>query len=176
MSPGMKLAETVIRRKKMVVVIWALIFLALTPLILNYSQYINYSVSSSNLSSSESARAQNLLSQVSQQNSSLLVVVQPGGGESSAQIASKTLAFQESLNSTKLPFHSSSTSAFSAYANFLDGVLTANQTSAIKGFYENFTTLSSQIYLFPAAFLGNWSQSGYSQNSIAQAASMTGYN
>ncbi len=175
MSP-VKLAEAVIRRKKIVVVIWALVFLALTPLILNYSQYINYSVSSSSLSSSESARAQNLLSQVSQQNSSLLVVVQSGAGESPAQIANKTLAFQESLNSTKLPFYSSSTSAFSAYANFLDGVLTANQTSTIKGFYENFTSLSSQIYSFPVVFLGNWSQSGYSQNSIAHAASIAGYN
>jgi putative drug exporter of the RND superfamily len=172
----MKYAETVIRRKKLVVVIWALIFLALTPLILNYSHYINYSISSNSLSSSESAKAQNLLSQVSQQNSSLIVVVQPSAGESLAEAANKTLAFQGLLNFTRPPFYSSSNSPFSAYASFLDSILPSNLTSEIREFYKNFTSLSNQVYLFPAAFLGNWSQSGYSQISILHTASMAGYN
>ncbi len=176
LNSEMRFSGTVIRRKKTVIVVWALAFLALTPLIMNYSHYVNYSISSNSLSNSESSRAQNTLSQVSQQNSSLIVVVQPSVGESAVQLANQTLAFQESLNSDKLPFYSSSASAFSAYANFLDSVLSGNQTSAIRGFYDNFTSLSTQVYSFPNAFLGNWSQSGYAQNSIGQAASMAGYN
>ena len=170
----MKIAETVIRRKKTVIVIWALVFLALTPLIMSYSQYINYSVSSGSLSSSESARAQKLLSTVSQQNSTLIVVVQ--AGKSTEQIANQTLAFQRALSSGGLPFYSTSSSVFSDYAKFLDSVLSANETAAIRDYYSNFSTLANQVYSFPSNFLGKWSDSGYAQSSIAQAASSSGYN
>jgi RND superfamily putative drug exporter len=172
----MGFAETVIRRKKTVIFVWAIIFLALTPLILNYSHYIDYSINTNSLSNSESSKAQAILSQISRQNSSLLVVVQPRAGENSSEIANKTLAFQEALVSNKLPYYSSSNSSYSDYANFLDSVLTAGRVNATRGFYENFTFLSSQVYSFPNAFLANWSKTGYTQNSITRAATNAGYN
>jgi RND superfamily putative drug exporter len=172
----MKMAETIIRRKKTVVVIWAIAFLALTPLILNYSHFINYSISSNSLSNTESGRAQSILSTLSRQNSSLIVVLQPTSGESIAQLANQSLTFQNSLDSKILPYYANSTSAFSSYASFLDSVLSPSTITTIRTFYGNFSSLSTQIYTFPSAFLGNWSASGYTQNSIAQAASRSGYN
>lgn len=171
----MKLAETIIRRKKTVVVIWAIAFIALTPLIINYSHFISYSISSSSLTNTESGKAQSILSSLSPQNSSLIVVVQTSSEESQAQIANSSIAFQNSPNLKTLPYYANSTSAFSAYASFLDSVLSSNTISAIRTFYGNFSSLSTEIYSFPSAFLGNWSASGYTQSSISQTASRSGF-
>jgi len=169
----------VVRRKKLVIVIWAIAFLALTPLILNYSHYISYSVNTSSLSNTESAKAQDIMSTKSQQNSSLVVVITqtPGEQQSTRALANQTLAFQRALNSASVsPFYSSSESTFSAYAKFLNGILGGNASAAIRNTYSNFSTLTTQVYSFPSAFLGNWSQAGYTQESISQTAAKSGYN
>ena len=103
-----------IRRKKTVIIIWVIAFLALTPLLLNYGQYVSYSVNTKSLSNSESARAQQALATVSPLNSSLVVVVQPSKGETVGEIGSKTIAFQEALNSSGIPYYSGSDSAFTS--------------------------------------------------------------
>lgn len=172
----MDFASIILKRKKTVVLIWAIAFLSLTPLILNYSHFINYSISSNSLTNTESGRAQGLLSSVSPQNSSLIVVVQSKSGESLGDLANRSLAFQEDLGNGFLPYYSSSSSAFSGYDSFLDQVLSANVTALIRETYSDFSELSAKAYTFPSAFLSTWSQEGYSAHSIANAASNAGYN
>jgi RND superfamily putative drug exporter len=142
---------------------------------MNYGHFINYSVSSNSLSNTESGKAQSILSTIAQQNSSLIVVVQPSPGESIAQLANTSLAFQNSLNQRTIPFYESSNSAFSSYANFLNDVLSPEAISTIRDFYANFSSVSALIYYFPSIFLSQWAGDGYSQSSIAQAATASGY-
>jgi putative drug exporter of the RND superfamily len=169
------IADIIIKRKKTVLIIWALAFLALTPLILNYSHFVSYTVGSKSLSDSESARAQAILSQLSPQNSSLIVVFQPEG-QLTSRIANETLAFQNALEKTKIPFYSSSSSAFSSYMDFLDSDIGENVSTLFLETYSNFSSLSDSIYVFPSSFLGNWSLNDYSQSSIATTATNSGYN
>jgi putative drug exporter of the RND superfamily len=172
----MDLAGSVVRRKKTVVILWAVALVGLSPLILNYSHFINYSINSNSLSNTESGRAQELLSSVSPQNSSLIVVLHSDQG-AAPELANQTLSFQNALRNSLSPYYSSSSSAFSSYANFLNGVLRGNVSTLIRENYANFSSLSSKIYSFPNAFLSTWSKSGYSQYSILQTAKNTpGYN
>ncbi|MGA2200159.1 MAG: MMPL family transporter, partial [Nitrososphaerales archaeon] len=171
----MKISESVIQRKKTVIIIWVIAFLALTPLLLNYGQYVSYSVNTKSLSNTESARAQQALAVVSPLNSSLVVVLQPSKGETVGEIGSKTIAFQEALNSSGIPYYSGSISAFTSYEKFLGKVLTSGVVSGIHYTYSNFSALAVQVYSFPSAFLGNWTLSGYSQNSISQAATKASF-
>jgi RND superfamily putative drug exporter len=108
----------------LVVIVWAIVFVALAPLMLNYSHFISYSTSSSALSSSESSRAQAILSGLSPQNSSLIVVIQ--SGQSSARLGAEVLQLQSALASQRIPFYSSSSSAFSSYAQYLDTIQGGN--------------------------------------------------
>jgi len=86
-----------------------------------------------------------------------------------ADEANATLQFQKSLNNSTIPFFLNSQSAFSDYAFFLDTVL-SNNTGLILNTYRDIYSLSTQIYEFPQNFLGNWSVSNYTQNSINDAA------
>ncbi|MGD0396577.1 MAG: MMPL family transporter [Nitrososphaerales archaeon] len=116
----MKISEGLIRKRRLVVIVWAITFVALTPLMLNYSHFISYSTSSSVPSSSESSRAQAILAGLSPQNSSLIVVVQSSSG--SVQLAREFLLFQKALGGQHIPYFSSSSSAFSSYAQFIGKV------------------------------------------------------
>ena len=171
----MSLTEKIIRRKRIVVIIWAVVFLAFTPLIMNYSHYISYSISSVSLSNTESGRAQTIVSSLSQQNSSLIVVIQPHPNETVSQLADQSMAFQKSLNSSILPFYATSSSAFSAYAVFLNSIISSQTVAMIQSFYENFSSISNQIYSFPSSFLGNWSSNGFTQGTISLSAANSGY-
>ncbi len=172
----MDIAESVVRRKKTVVLLWAVALIALSPLILNYSHFINYSINSNSLSNTESGRAQELLSSVSPQNSSLIVVPHSDQG-TMPELGNRTLSFQSALGKSLSPYYSSSSSAFSTYANFLNGVLRGNVSTLIRENYANFSSLSTQVYSFPDAFLSTWSRNGFSQDSILDTAMNTsGYN
>jgi putative drug exporter of the RND superfamily len=117
----LQFAEGVIRRKKLVILVWVLALLSMVPAALNYSHFVSYSTATSSTDSSESGKAQAILSSLSPENSSLIVVVQPD--QSFAGLANRTLQFQSALVHAKIPFLSSSTSAFSDYATFLDSVM-----------------------------------------------------
>lgn len=171
----MRIAGFVVQRKKTVILVWVIALLAVTPLLLNYGQYVSYSESPKSLSNSESAKAQQLLSSVAPANSTLVVVFQPKG-ETVSAVENQTLSFQRALNSSNIPFYSGSSSAFSSYEKFLDGVLTNDTVFGMRYTYSGITALSAQVYAFPSAFLGNWSQYGYSQASIPQAAAKASYN
>ena len=47
--------------------------------------------------------------------------------------------------------------------------------SGIRYTYSNFSAIAVQVYSFPGAFLGNWTESGYSQSSISQTATRASY-
>ncbi|HEX4920590.1 MAG TPA: MMPL family transporter, partial [Candidatus Bathyarchaeia archaeon] len=171
----MQLGDKVIRNKRVVVAVWTIVFLALIPLILNYSQFIDYSVSTNSLSGSESSKAAAIIAQLSPQNSTLIVVV-PANSVSEIQMANQTLTFQKTLGASGIPFYSSSSSAFFAYATFLDAAFSTNTSAIVRSTYSSFSTTATLVYSFPSAFLASWSQNGYSQNSIIQTASDAGYN
>lgn len=114
----LNVSESLIRRRRLVVIVWAVTFIALAPLMLNYSHFISYSTGTSALANSESSKAQAILSGLSTQNSSLIVVVQ--SNQTSAQLGAEILQFQNALASQRIPFFSSSSSAFSSYAQYID--------------------------------------------------------
>jgi RND superfamily putative drug exporter len=160
------------RRKKTVIIIWAVALIVVSPLIFNYSHFINYSINSNSLSNTESGKAQELLSKVAPQNSSLIVVINSTQG-ATQQIANETLSFQSVLEKNFSAYYSSSSSAFSSYATFLNKLLAGNLSLSIRRFYVNFSSLSTQVYSFPSAFLSTWSLNGYSQASIFETAKIT---
>ena len=110
-----------IRRKKLVILVWVLALLAAVPAIMDYSHFVSYSTATGSTAASESAKAQAILSSLSPQNSSLIVVVQTS--VNSQSVANETLQFQKALAQERIPFFSSSASAFSEYASFLDSVM-----------------------------------------------------
>ncbi|MGA2664821.1 MAG: MMPL family transporter [Nitrososphaerales archaeon] len=172
----MRIAEVVVRRKRTVIILWVIALIALTPLLMGYGRYISYAETPPSLSDSESARAQSVLSSVAPSNSTLTVVFQPRSGETLSEISNQTLAFQKALNSSEIPFYAGSSSVFSSYEKFLDGVLSNDTVAGMQETYSNFSALATTAYSFPSALLGNWSRYGYAQASISQAASMASYN
>ena len=91
----MRLSEGIVRRKKLIVLVWVLALLAAVPAIMNYSHFISYSTATGSTAASESAKAQAILSRLSPQNSSLVVVVQ--STPSSRPLANESLQFQKAL-------------------------------------------------------------------------------
>ena len=117
----LRLSEGIVRRKRLVILVWVVALLSMVPAILNYSHFVSYSTGSSSQADTESSKAQAILASLSPQNSSLIVVV--GVNQSTAVLANRTLQFQSALSNAKIPFFSSSSSAFSAYAQFLNSVM-----------------------------------------------------
>lgn len=109
------------KRKKLVVLVWVVALVAMVPAILDYSHFVSYSTASGSTANTESSQAQAILSNLSPQNSTLVVVV--GSNEGSSALANRTLQFQGALARANISFFSSSSSAFSAYARFLDSVM-----------------------------------------------------
>ena len=171
----MRVAEVVVRRKRTVIMLWVIALIALTPLLMGYGRYISYSETPPSLADSESSRAQQALSSIAPSNSTLTVVFQPGSGEPLSQVSNETLAFQRALNSSEIPFYTGSSSVFSSYEKFLDGVLTNDTVAGMRETYSNFSALAATAYSFPSAVLGNWSRYGYTQASISQAAAAASY-
>ena len=164
----MDLAKRIIKRKKLILGLWIIVFIAFVPLILNYQHFVSYSISTSALSGSESGRVQTILDNLSPQNSSLSVLVFVGNSSWQTNFldqASASMNFREAANKSAIPYYLNSQSAFDAYASFLDSVL-YNNTGLVLETYNNLFTLSKLIYAFPQNFLGNWSETNYAQSSI----------
>jgi hypothetical protein len=116
-----------IRRRKLVIAIWVFALIALTPSLLHYSSYLNYSLSNALPKNSESQRAQALISSVLPQNSTLIALIKQDAY--SVQTANKTLSFEKALS--QVPYFSSSQSVYTSYASFLDKFL-GNKTLYIR--------------------------------------------
>ena len=140
--------------------VWVLALVAMVPAILNYSHFISYSSNSGSTGDSESSKAQAVLSDLSPQNSSLIVVIE--SSQSPAVLANRTLQFQNALTMAKTPFFSSSSSAFSAYAQFLDSAMGrgrgttyvgANGLSGAPGFItKSYVSQDNSTYLVKVDF------------------------
>jgi len=124
----MRLSEGIVRRKKLVIIVWVVALLGMVPAILNYSHFVSYTTGSRSQADTESAKAQAILSDLSPQNSSLIVVVE--SNSSVPDLANRTLQFQSALEKANIPFFSSSASAFSAYANLLDSAVGQGNATA----------------------------------------------
>lgn len=156
------------KRKKTIVLVWAIIFIALAPLMLTYGKFVSYSISSSALSNTESGKAQTVLASFTPFNSSLTVVVPINNSQANQNFESlvnSTLQFQNAVNSSAIPNLLNTKSAFSDYQQFLDEILEPNAGSILST-YGNISLFSNQVYSFPSRFIGNWSTSGYAQSAI----------
>ncbi len=170
----MKLHKLIIKRRLLVIVVWAVILLASTPAIMGYSHFISYSNSSSTNSSAESQIAGNILTNASKDNSTLLLLV-TSNPYNSTTLAISTLKFQNALMNTSIANLSTSSSPFTAYESFLNSVLD-NQSSSVTNSYYSLKNASVSIFQFPAQFLMNWSRLNYNSSQIYMAASASGYN
>ena len=173
----MRLSETILKRRRLVVLVWVVTFLAATPAILNYSHFISYSQSSSAISSSESSKAQAALAGLSPQNSTLVVVVKSNA--SAVETGGDILKFQSALASKHIPYFTTSTSAFSEFANFQtvhgeSGLpyVQANGLAGAPGFItENSVSPDNSTYLVTLNF--NVTESFRTANNTYPAQSAT---
>ncbi len=168
-----KVEDAILSRRKTVVVVWILAILLMAPAVMAYSNYVSYSGSTGATTGSESARASQLLSQVSPQNSSLVVVVS-NPTASNITLANSTLDFQSRLSSSSIPYVSSTASAFSAYASLINNLLN-KYGKAINNTYTNVSTQSRLIFEFPAAFYKQWASMNFSNMNITAAAENAGF-
>lgn len=158
----------------LVIIVWAVVFLAATPALMSYSHYISYSNSGATNPNSESQVASNILSNSSKQNSTLFLVVQENPYTAQG-IANRTISFQDAIGNGAIANFSSSDSPYSSYAAFLNTALSGRAQSLVDS-YDNLSLAALQIFSFPAAFLGNWSSLSYNSSLILEAATNAGLN
>jgi RND superfamily putative drug exporter len=148
----------------LVVVAWAVFLLAATPLAVQYTHSINYAGSAAGLSGTESQRAADLLASVAPSHSTLLVVIDQASLPPTAA-ANETLAFQRALAASALPYLNASSSAYSVYAAYLDGLM-GSELSVVRSTYNSTANLTSAVYQFPARFLAVWQSAGATSAAI----------
>lgn len=176
--PESSVSRLPVTRPWRVIAVWLVALLALTPLAIQYTHSINYAGSSSSSAGSESAKAQAILSSVASSHSTLLVLVDQAGIPSS-QVENETLAFQAALAAARLPYWNGSSSVYTAYATYLDGVFGADLPQ-VRGVYANVSSTLGAVYGFPSAFLSNWTALGptaseINASAVAANGSSTGY-
>ena len=142
----------------LVVTAWAVFILAATPLALQYTHSINYAGSESSLSGSESQKAEALLASVAPSHSTLWVVIDQSS-LAPAAVQNDTLAFQSALASSHLSYVNSSSSVYSSYAAYLDGLF-GGEVSLVRSLDNSTTNLTVEVYRFPAQFLAAWQANG----------------
>ena len=170
----MKLHKLIIKRRLLVIIVWAVVFLASTPALMGYSHFISYSNSSAANSHAESQIASNILANSSKQNSTLFLVVQENPYNTTG-IANSTLEFQNALGNSTISNYSSSDSPYSAYIAFLNSALSGYSNSLVTSYYE-LNQSAFQIYSFPSAFLTNWSLLAYNSSLVMEAAANAQFN
>jgi RND superfamily putative drug exporter len=138
--------------------VWVLILVAMTPVVLTYTHYLDYSASSSALAGTESQRAADLLASTAPSHAVLLIAVDESG-LAPAQVENGTLALQANLARAHIAYFNGSSSVYSSYATYLDGLWGA-QLPAVRALHASQLNLSDAVYGFPAAFLGAWEANG----------------
>ncbi|AHC52048.1 prokaryal membrane protein [Sulfolobus acidocaldarius SUSAZ] len=129
----MTVTNFILKRKWLIIAVWAVILILITPAVMNYTKYISYSTGQSLPSNSESAIVNKILNGTSYNNDTLIVVVKENPYTSYS--ANQSLSFQNSTLSKGIPYLSSVQSPFNDYINFL--------TAVLSGVYHN-TTLAHQ--------------------------------
>ncbi|MEM0156088.1 MAG: MMPL family transporter [Thermoplasmataceae archaeon] len=165
----MKLSQTLIRRRKLVLIVWTLIMVAAVPALMGYSSMITYSNTTPANSTSESSVAASILANVSSSNQSLIILVHED--PYSTAVANTSLQLQTRLLSSGAPNLTSSDSPYTAYSDYINSF-----SGIVRLVYQNITVASSTVFDFPHAFLLNWSKNGFTRSSILSSAIMAGYN
>jgi putative drug exporter of the RND superfamily len=150
-----------------IVTAWAVFLLVATPVALEYTHSINYAGSSTSLSGSESQRAQALLASVAPSRSTLLVVIDQSS-LAPATVENDTLAFQADLASSEIPYVNSSSSVYSSYIAYLDGLF-GDRVPLVRSLGTSTTNLTAEVYQFPARFLAVWQQLGATRGTINES-------
>lgn len=160
----MKIIDTIIKRKKTVIIIWVILLLLTVPALLGYSQFISYSSTGSLPSTAESQVAQNILDNYSTQNSSveILVLHSPYTGSG---IANQTLQFQQNISSAGLRNVSHSESPFSAYASYITSIIEP-YSQGIRTSYSLLRNSSASIFSLPENFVLNWSRFNFNPQKV----------
>ena len=168
-----RLSSYIIRHRIAIIVVWMAVFLLSVPAVTGYGNFLSYSVSSGLPGNTESGNAQKILSAIQSQNSTIEVMIL-SNSTGQAQLLNSTLAFQSAIDSSAIPYLAGTSSAFSSYASYLDGIISP-QRDTINSTYQQLSTLSSTIFLFPSSFYSNWSTFSFSNDSISAAASAAGF-
>ena len=170
----MKLSSFIIRHRKTIVILWAVIILASTPALLGYSHYITYSSSGAVNPNSESQIASQILEKSHTTNSSLVILVLQNPFLNNST-AARTLSMQKVLQNSGIMDLASTTSPFSAYASFINAAIGRNAT-IIAGLYNETRINATAMYSFPSAFYSSWSSHSYTYDSIMASALDAGFN
>jgi RND superfamily putative drug exporter len=143
---------------------WVLFFIVLTPTALTYTHVVNYSGASSNLSGTESDRAQTLLATVNPSHSELIVAVNVSSF-SPSQAENHTLAFQQAIASQHIAYLNTTESVYSAYASYLDGEF-GSEVPSVRSLAVTVGNITDAVYSFPSRFLSVWTSAGATRGSI----------
>lgn len=168
----MKENSFLVRRKFLVLILWVLALLAMTPAVMVYSHYVSYANSQTLPPGAQSVQAQHLLSGKNAQNQSLLILILANPFNGTNAVRADQL--QNSIMSAHIRNLSAVDSPFSAYSAYLDS-LTGNGTEIISAFrYYNRT--AEEIFSFPSAFYFNWKSSDFNRSAIMESANESGFN
>ena len=175
MSRGIisRIVNSAISHKKLVVILWVVGIILLTPVIVSYTNYVSYSNATSVSSHFESTKASDILSKINPQNSSLTVVISVPSADN-LSIANSTLNFQDKISNSSIKYVSTTESAFSAYASFLNGIY-GKYSHLINQTYHAVSNQSLLIFQFPSSFYNQWMLYDYNTTEIYAAAKTAGY-
>ncbi len=155
------------RRRRLVLVVWIIILLAIVPMAALSSQYINYSSSGNGVSGSQSQQAQNLLAQGHPQNSTLFAVV----ANSSAQyptpqaFCSQAQSFGAALALRNYSHYDYTGSICYSEATLLNEIYGPHRSTIVAA-HSSFVNYSAEVYAFPQKFYAEWGNRSYTYAAI----------
>ena len=161
--------ESIIKYRRIVLIIWIIAIIAMVPLTSHYNSYINYGNSTSGIPNTESSQVQSIISKISSHNSSLYVLLISNPYNITTE--KEVLNFQNKIDNSGITNLSSTNSVYTAYASFLDKSIGSIKPKIIE-LYDNFSHYSYLMLSFPSNFYRNYSNE-YSINYIAN---ISGYN
>ncbi len=167
-------SKFVLNHRVMIISIWIIVILAMTPAIIGYSHYLTYSSPSTNNKSTESAKVQSIFQLGNKSNSTEFIIVTENP-YSNLSVVNRTLLLQNKIQAGHIVDLASTSSVFSAYADFLNGII-GSRAKIIAHLYNETLINASVMYSFPASFYANWSTYSFEYNDIFKAAQISGFN
>ena len=168
-----KISDSVIQRRKIVIVIWVLALIAMTPLILNYSHYISYSNTTSLPRDAESQIASRILSNVTSQNQSLIILVNEN--PYNMGMANETLHLQKKVSSSGIGNLTGSDSPYSCYEKYISKAYSPLYPY-IRNQFSQVNISVDAIFSFPFHFLSAWAANDFNFSLICYSAQQAGFN
>ncbi len=174
MTASIKISRSILNHRRLVIVVWILAILAMTPAIIGYSHYITYSNVSSVNQSSESAKVQSILQQANTENSTEFVLVLENPF-SSLSVVNKTLLLQSKIEGEHLKDFAGTSSVFTSYAEFINKAIGSHGPQIANLYNETFQN-ASRMYSFPSSFYSSWAGFNYQYDKIMESALKSGFN